>query len=111
MRIRIILFIGTCTLGLQWVWTPASKRELIKILMTASSQRQRVSVGGLMGDASNSGDEVNVSLQKLNRVLSFDRVSNRVTVQGGMSLKVLKTFLTRRGVNMSCIFGGNITVA
>ena len=99
---------------------PKSTQEVIKIMQICNDFCWPVSVqGGMTGLVQGSvpfDNEVILSLERMNSISNFDRVSQSATVETGVTLEKFQKFLEKEGFFFpldlgskgSCFLGGNL---
>lgn len=98
---------------------PRTPEDVARALRVLAKHRQAVVVQGgltgLAGGATPQADEVALSLARVNAIESFDRIGGTLTVQAGVPLEQLQTFVEAEGwffpldlgARGTCQIGGN----
>ncbi len=99
---------------------PRNADEVAKALAICTRYRQPVvtqgGLTGLVGGANLRGDEVALSLERMNRIVEIDAVSGTITVEAGVALQTVQEaasaagfyFPLDLGARGSCVIGGNL---
>lgn len=87
----------------QKVESPGSKEEIVQIVQYAIENGQHVRVLGSGHSRSDIAlsDDIMISLHRYNGVVDLDKQSKQVTVEGGMKLSELVSFLDKNGLALS----------
>ncbi|SAK96666.1 FAD linked oxidase domain-containing protein [Caballeronia temeraria] len=99
---------------------PRNADEVANALAICTRYRQPVvtqgGLTGLVGGANLRGDEVALSLERMNRIVEIDAVSGTITVEAGVALQIVQEAATAAGFYFpldlgargSCVIGGNL---
>ncbi len=99
---------------------PRNTGEVAVALRICNQYRQAVvtqgGLTGLVGGANLLGDELALSLERMNRIVEIDRTSGTITVEAGVPLQVVQEaaldaglyFPLDLGARGSCTIGGNL---
>jgi FAD/FMN-containing dehydrogenase len=99
---------------------PRNTEEVAQALAICTRYRQPVvtqgGLTGLVGGANLRGDEVALSLERMNRIVEIDTVSATMTVEAGVALQTVQEaanaagfyFPLDLGARGSCVIGGNL---
>ena len=112
-------WLGRCGMG-EAVVRPTSVHELSDVFKFCNREKIGVTViggnSGLVGSTISGKGELVVSLEKLNKIIEIDRISQTVTAEAGVILENLQTALALHGLTTpfdmgsrgSCTIGGNV---
>ncbi len=98
--IKRLTAFGGAVWGDCYVMTPFTEEDIFAVFQFAKASGKKVVLRGAgrsYGDASVSQEQLAISLEKMNSVLSFDQTLGIIEVQGGMSLLELCRYVVGYG--------------